>query len=760
MMSNVRVLWLLNDSELRKSDVGELNALGVTEIFTPKSFPVTEENLSDDVDFSLDTMLTITPSDLTLLNDQNWYESPNPDVWNIVNLNFEIAFTDGSGPQLSALLKSFKGAIVLRATEHSDGKFYSATIRESIGESGVAKLKALGRRFWFGELFEHQKNYESGYLVRRACFLPRAYSRIASAPDYSRTVQKVLLAIPDLGNSEFAQKTHKKLLNVIKGIPYSIVGHQPVFFDEPNIIGGTPEVVESCLAEYQVMFSYSAEYICIADMPLRAMQVGMPVIFMAGGILDTLGGGKLRGRCTSEGEARKKIQKILNGNTRFIAEVVADQDTLLQMFSAVIVQEQWKNSWIRIQTELATLREQTAVRTVKPKRIAIIVPVKYRGGSLRGTKLLAEALYIGSRESGEAAEIIIFHLDDKETYTPDAFDDVDVNIKQRAYTWRKLDADEARRAMRYSGQEDWEPRSSIYQTPDDGVRQLIDCDLWIVISDRLEAPLLPVKPIIYMIYDYLQRYEPILKHGADSVFIDAARTAKKILVTTDFTMRDALQYAGLEQDKVSRVPMLVPEFWKQTVPKTGSLAPYFVWTTNANQHKNHENALNALRIYYDELDGVLPCFITGVGTGNLLSSSMPHLKQAIDLVKRNKVLRTNVKWLGELPDSQYIKVLANASFLWHAGKIDNGTFSVIEAASVGVPSLSSDYPAMHEINQQFSLSLTWMDSRNSTNMAKQLKYMEENHLRIAKLLPTSEKMAENDLTRFAGKYWEEVRTCL
>ena len=47
----------------------------------------------------------------------------------------------------------------------------------------------------------------------------------------------------------------------------------------------------------------------------------------------------------------------------------------------------------------------------------------------------------------------------------------------------------------------------------------------------------------------------------------------------------------------------------------------------------------------------------------------------------------------------------NTKFLWHPATIDNGTFSVIEAAHLKVPSLSSGYPAMKEINEQYNLSL-------------------------------------------------------
>ena len=50
--------------------------------------------------------------------------------------------------------------------------------------------------------------------------------------------------------------------------------------------------------------------------------------------------------------------------------------------------------------------------------------------------------------------------------------------------------------MTYAGFEAWRPAAEEYAIPDDGMRQFLDCDLWLVISDRLSHPLLPIRPYI------------------------------------------------------------------------------------------------------------------------------------------------------------------------------------------------------------------------------------------------------------------------
>ena len=80
--------------------------------------------------------------------------------------------------------------------------------------------------------------------------------------------------------------------------------------------------------------------------------------------------------------------------------------------------------------------------------------------------------------------------------------------------------------------------------------------------------------------------------------------------------------------------------------------------------------------------------------------------------------------------------LGEARFLWHPTQIDNGSFSVVDAAHLRIPALSSDYPAMHEIDDQFGLGLAWSPSDDPRRMASALKWMEDNVEERRSLLPS------------------------
>jgi glycosyltransferase involved in cell wall biosynthesis len=424
----------------------------------------------------------------------------------------------------------------------------------------------------------------------------------------------------------------------------------------------------------------------------------------------------------------------------------------------------WRGGLARMALALRAWRDEEANRPpqVRRKRLAVILPTGYRGGSLRGALALARALHLGSRQWGEDADIVFLHLDEPALYAEDDFVDCPPGIARRPFRWKHLTAPEARRAMRYAGYPHWEPGTTGYMVADDGMQQVLDCDLWLVISDRLAHPVLPLRPMVLMVFDYIQRYQPPVSGSSDLPYLAAARAAEKVLVSTELTHSDALQYAGIAPGKVRKLAMLAPEFSLVPVALDGADKPltYFLWTTNAAPHKNHLHAAQALRIYYEELGGQWDCRVSGVGTADMTDSELPHLKAMAKVFRQSKALRQHVRWLGELPDALYQRQLAQAGFLWHAGRIDNGTFSVIEAACMGVPALSSDYPAMREIDQQFGLNLAWMDPDSPRHMAEQLRRLEQEALARRSSLPSALQLQAQRIEHHASAYWQELRICL
>lgn len=759
----LRVMWLLNHSSARKFEVSMLRKSGIEQIFLPKNFPSDPSFRSASIDHSEDQHLDIPASELNTLNDADWYRGATPEAWRVADRHFDIVFfiLHHPGVLLNAA-RHFNGAVLWRT--------YGLTKPLSYGHLAAhfnlsKAIERLGARFYFGEAYPHLGDSEPNYLARRRIHLPLGLDNASLLESWKGLQKQIFFVCPDIGLNPYYRATYERFRNTFSGLNYVIAGSQPVHVGDPRVLGFiSDEQLTLNMAQSRVMFYQSQEPNHIHYPPFEAIRAGMPLVFMAGGMLDRMGGRNLPGRCRTMTEARRKIERILADDWALIEEIRTSQLVMLESMKAENCLQPWREGLARIATELEEWRSQQASRpqVSRRKKVAVIVPVCYRGGSLRGALALAKALHLGSRQCGEDADVVFAHLDEPASYPDDAFSDLHGSVARRTFTWRVLSGAESRRAMRYAGFHDWQPAHDSYMVPDDGMQQLLDCDLWLIVSDRLTCPVLPVRPVVLMIYDYLQRYEDLLAHGADQPFLQAARNADRVLVTTEFTRQDALDYAGVDACKVSKVPMLPPDFPIQppAVVDVGNESRYFLWSTNRSPNKNHRRAAEALQIYYETLDGQWECRCTGVGTREMLNSDLPHLKEMAAVFDRSMALRKRVTWLGELPDVQYRRVLSQAGFLWHAGRIDNGTFSVIEAAHLGVPSLSSDYPAMREIDEQFSLNLAWMDPDSPRQMAEQLKYMEQAAMNRRVSLPAPAVLQAQGIDRHAGTYWQQVRTCL
>jgi len=762
----LRVMWLINHTAARNFEVPMLKRTGISEIYLPKKFPADPSFRSASVDWSEDANLTIPTADLEALNQVDWHTAAPPEAWELASKYFDVAFIvlQSRPDVLIGASKYFSGVVVWRCYGLQADMSYHRVL-QAMGTSCFLErcIHKLGRRFVFGEAYSHLADKEPEYLSSRRRFLPLGLPDISISNSWHGSRRRIFFVCPDIGFSAYYEKIYRGFVDAFGDLPHSIAGTQTVPVFESDVLGYvSAEQHQENMNAYRLMFYHSTEPNHIHYHPFEAIRAGMPLVFMAGGMLDRLGGTGLPGRCESISEARRKIRKILDGKRSLIDQIRRSQGILLEQMQPDLAEPHWRHAFERIRWELAVQREQNAINPFqgKRKKIAVILPESYRGGTLRGAKLMAEALYLGSRHADQPADITLFYPDTDCYKSGDYFSDFPDDIPRRPFTWRIVSANRARRAMRYAGFEMWEPSPTRYIFPDDGAAQLQDYDLWLFISDRLSYPVIPMKPIALLVFDYLQRYEPVMAPAADIPFLNAAYDAQRVFVTTDFTYRDAVQYAGVNPENVRKLPMLAPEFPLEPPDFSGSAKNYFLWTTNATVHKNLENAARALAIYYEQLDGSLDCWVTGVDTNNLLQGDLPHLKAVEDIFADSELLAERVKFQGELPDPAYRSALRDALFLWHAGHVDNGTFTVIEAARLGVPALSSDYPAMREIDRQFALNLAWMEADQPAKMAEQLKMMERDALDRRHLLPATDQWQGQSVKALAPAYWQQVRQCL
>jgi glycosyltransferase involved in cell wall biosynthesis len=403
------------------------------------------------------------------------------------------------------------------------------------------------------------------------------------------------------------------------------------------------------------------------------------------------------------------------------------------------------------------------------RKIAVLLPIAYRGGSLRGFKTIAKMLRKGSMAAGEPVEIVAAFPASSYDERQDFTDLTEAGIPLRPFAWKFLDRATLARALGFVSDE--RPALSEFPesiVPDDGINNLLDCDFWLVVSDRLRHPLAPLRPAGFMIYDYIQRMRPdVFTSGFDDgPFVSNVRRGEFVLCTTPFTADAAVAYAGVPRSRVHLVDMEIEtdlDDRSEGGQVQGSKRPYMLWPCNSSPHKNQLAALDALEIYFTRHSGALDVVCSGANTDWFDLRAPPiaeHDYPAIEAVRhriaRSPLLRKRVHMVGELLEADYFATLAGARFLFHPALVDNGTFAVTEAAWFEVPSLSHDYPAIRWMDERFGLALAWCDARDPLQTAGALAEMERVAPLRKTLLPSRDMLRRHGWANHSTEFWKTV----
>jgi glycosyltransferase involved in cell wall biosynthesis len=411
------------------------------------------------------------------------------------------------------------------------------------------------------------------------------------------------------------------------------------------------------------------------------------------------------------------------------------------------------------------------------KKIAVMLPIPYKGGSLRAAKNMAKSIAYQARQRGDDIQVVFSYVrNDNYNIYSDFSDLTKANIALRETQWKAFSKESLQAAAALLEINNDVLEFDEFCLPVDGANDFNDCDLWIIISDRLPAPLFPLKKNAFVVFDYIQRYVPEIFGDSEELwnnqvacFMASLRNSAKVFVTTPSTQQDLISYAGVEEHRTHLLELdfQLPNF-VETAKNVNIPENYILWTTNAAYHKNHINALKGYEIYLQEYGGINHLVITGVDTEVFdpkfdLEKDSPflncvHINKIRDKLEKNKILADHIHIMGNISDRIYMSVLKNAHYLWHPALYDNGTFSVLEAAYLGVPSLSAHYPAMAYFNQKFNLNLKFFNPRNPVEIADALKEMETSAKSIA--LPPKEALAQSGWENLSAPLYNEITSLL
>lgn len=766
-----RVAWLLNHTTLREFEVPLLRSFGL-EVYTSKHLPTGIELPSGSVDYSGDRHLTLPPEALQALNAQNFYEHEfTPDVAGYLNRYFGTVIGSYFPVAIMELLRHFQGRILIRVFGREDPRSYSEFFDRFCGKELWDRIDRIRDRFWLAPCYETIAELERPLLQDRSVVLPVGMPQRAPADSrkWRGGQKRILFVCPRIASQpEYYGRIYRRFRKHIRGLPYVVAGDQPKPVDDPNVKGFVSKAEYADLFERSAaMFYHSREPRHLHYHPLEAIACGMPVIFMRGGLMDRFGGPDQPGACDTYRQARAKLRRALNGEAGFIRQVQAAQQAILAPFTWEHNRARWQRLFMEevLRSPVRPGVEAAVPAEPKKARIAIILPVEYRGGSLRAAKHLAMMLQRGAELRGHALEVVLACLDGEYDFDVEFQPVRDAGVRVRRLRWKELTSEDTKAIERVCGSKiAREARDKNYLMPSDGHNDFLDCDFWLVVSDRLRLPLLPLRPYGAIIFDYIQRYVPQI--FSDMLWVNQAegyfrfvRRAKFVIVTTPPTAGDLNSYAGVPRRKIIRAPMYI-----DTHIKAGTGFPvrsdYLVWVANASPHKNHQRILLALQDYYEQYNGQLKTILAGPQTNVFRrrydnpNFDCDHFQECRNIVAGSQSLRRELIVAGELSDGSYAGTIRHARFLLHGGLYDNGTFTVIDAALLGVPSLCSRYPSMEYLDRTLGLNLTFFDPYDVKGMARGLHEMEQRQGGIS--LPDPASLHRFDWRNVAGQFYDSV----
>lgn len=754
-----RCLWLLNHKTLRAFEVPMLIDMGF-EVFCPKIFPYDEGNLSAEVTYDFDSTLSLPADVLTILNNENFYEPVSREVMHLLNQYFNIVFFGFFPNQLKMLVDNFSGVLVMRTFGLSNNYSYTDLIESVLGVGFFDKIANLRERFIFGQSYENLAEIECRELKNRAVYLPIGLKDSHVKDEWCGGDKRILFVCPKINISPYYKKIYMDFKTDFKGFDYLIGGMQPIEVrNDQKVAGFIPnEEFEYNMKHLSVMFYHNREKRHLHFHPLEAVRCGMPLIFMSDGVLDTLGGKELPGRCKTIKEARKKIRRIMDGDKRFIAKIKSSQDILLRNFSYEYCHDIWSSRLEYVQRQIEFSKTEKKLYEKKKIKLAVLLPAEYLGGILDFTIRFLICMDKAIRETHSDVKLIFGHLK-HDNYDAFTFKRIEkLGIEVREFQWEFLSRREINNIYHIEGYS-LEADNEEFCVADDGASYFEDCDHIVFMADRAPAVYFSRRPYSVFVHDYIQRYVHFLSDEKAMDIFRLQRNAEYVFVTTDTTKSDCIQYAGIEEKKIKLFPLLFEKVGANGERRCDS--DYFLWSTNISTHKNHLTALTALTAYYD-CGGKLKCYISGVFS-DLFDIAKPFNQKNAYIEKvRNKIanserLRDNLVFCGNMDKEEYYRILQNARFMISPGYADNGNGSVVDAAFLNVPSLVSDYPAMRYIEDTMSLKLRFVPTFDHMAWSEALLQAERDCSEWRKILPTFDELEKYSTDYSYKKVYEIMR---
>lgn len=548
-MLKKRVLWILNHDTLSKFELPLLQDLGF-EIFTPKIVPREILQASGSVVFDYDYTLTIPQEDLEILNSYNFYENMEMPLYvnKIINDNFDIALVMFDLYAIEKMVLNFNGQIFARAFGIGSNQTYYNIFKNFYHDSFLYKLEQIKERFWFSQCYDNISEIEDGIFKEKALYMPLGLpSDFYEIEDqWTGQSDKLLFFCTRIKYNSESEKIYQKFKNDFKGFDYLVAGNQPVPVDDPRVIGFLDrEELNDVYKKCKVMYYHSTLPRHVHYHPLEAMIAGMPVIFMEGSLLSVLGGKEQAGCCKNINEAREKVRRILDGDTKLIEMVRQDQKKILHRFSYQFNKDRWEKNFLSIvdKTEPTVSKE--------PKTLAVFLSDKQSKIHIDDYVEIVNLLGM-SLKSNYPQSRLTFNVPPNQYDIDTDFPDLlKLNITVKDYSLETISSDNMKDSLSlmFKSEPLWYTN---YVFPQDYAQNFAEADYWLFLSDSIDSPIAPLKPYGLFIENIGDRFYKT----TNSIQISNMKKASFILTNSKHTKNDLVKHFGINELNIYVIPFV------------------------------------------------------------------------------------------------------------------------------------------------------------------------------------------------------------
>lgn len=551
-----RILWLLNHETLSKFELPLIKDMGF-EIYTPKIVPKVILQSSGSVTYQFDDTLTIPEEDLKILNEYNFYSLTETPLYikKIINTHFSIAFTfnDSAFWILKNLIHNFNGLIFLRAFGEGGSRFksYSELLDFYFDEVDHYRLQQLRGKFIFSQCYPNLADIEKDFYREAALYmplgLPEDFYDIQN--QWTGKSDKLLFFCTRIKYVSESEKIYNQFKKDFKGFDYIIAGNQPVPVDDPKVTGFLErdklnELYKSC----KVMYYHSTNPRHLHYHPLEAMIAGMPVVYMAGGLLSFLGGKQQSGACETVNEARAKIKRIFSGDKQLINNIIEDQREILYKFSYEFVRNQWETNFI---PHIDNINTNSFTTPAEAQKISLFMPYELEKNHLNDYKEFVEYIYKAIKHLNPQHIVEISTHDNEANSENELSSLAQDGIAISEYNYKILSLQDAvdSLSLMFKPQSLWHTE---YLLPVDFAHNYVNSDFWFFLLDDLKFPIAPIKPYGIYVEDIADRYYDLFS----PIRIYNLKMASFIFTHSQITKSELIKHLGIDKHKIFVYPLV------------------------------------------------------------------------------------------------------------------------------------------------------------------------------------------------------------